>query len=157
MGYRNCSAHTDSARANIGDIEPLVVFVISYPRTATQERNGTIEFIEFVIAMAKSVNDIDAEKEIKEAFDVFDKDGNGHINVEELRYVSVNLGETFSDEDIAEMLKQADFDGNGVVNYKELPTRVSERLNERLRLVCGVKICVENRVAVLKKQPKQKV
>ena len=65
--------------------------------------------------MAKSVNDIDAEKEIKE---VFDKDGNGHINVEELRYVSVNLGETFSDEDIAEMLKQADFDGDGVVNYK---------------------------------------
>ena len=68
--------------------------------------------------MAKSVNDIDAEKEIKEAFDVFDKDGNGHINVEELRYFSVNLGETFSDEDIAEMLKQADFDGDGVVNYK---------------------------------------
>ncbi|XP_065561344.1 calmodulin-like [Artemia franciscana] len=80
--------------------------------------------------MAKSVNDIDAEKEIKEAFDVFDKDGNGHINVEELRYVSVNLGETFSDEDIAEMLKQADFDGNGVVNYKDF-TRMM-KLNQRL-------------------------
>jgi calmodulin len=71
-----------------------------------------------VIAMAKNVNDIDAEKEIKEAFDVFDKDGNGRITVEELRYVSVNLGETFSDEDTAEMLKQADFDGDGVVSYK---------------------------------------
>ncbi|KAK2723454.1 hypothetical protein QYM36_001953 [Artemia franciscana] len=90
---------------------------------AEVRRNGTIEFSEFVIAMAKSVNDIDAEKEIKEAFDVFDKDGNGHINVEELRYVSVNLGETFSDEDIAEMLKQADFDGDGVVNYKVEPLR----------------------------------
>ncbi|XP_065559865.1 uncharacterized protein LOC136026940 isoform X2 [Artemia franciscana] len=92
--------------------------LLCWPQVALYCRNGTIEFSEFVISMAKSVNDIDAEKEIKEAFDFFYKGGNGHINVEELRYVSVNLGETFSDEDIAEMLKQADFDGDGVVNYK---------------------------------------
>jgi Ca2+-binding EF-hand superfamily protein len=33
-----------------------------------------------VIAMAKSVNDIDAEKEIKDAFDVFGKDAKGKNN-----------------------------------------------------------------------------
>ncbi|KAK2723692.1 hypothetical protein QYM36_002136, partial [Artemia franciscana] len=86
--------------------------ILAIIKEVDADGNGTIEFSEFLIAMAKSVNDI----EIKEAFDVFDKDGNGHINVEEPRYVSVNLGETFSDEDIAEMLKQADFDGD--VNYK---------------------------------------
>ncbi|KAK2702930.1 hypothetical protein QYM36_018490 [Artemia franciscana] len=94
---------------------PTDAEILAIIKEVDADGNGTIEFSEFVIAMAKSVNDIDAEKEIKE---VFDKDGNGHINVEELRYVSVNLGETFSDEDIAEMLKQADFDGEGVVNYK---------------------------------------
>ncbi|XP_065583072.1 uncharacterized protein LOC136042103 isoform X1 [Artemia franciscana] len=97
---------------------PTDAEILAIIKEVDADGNGTIEFSEFVIAMAKSVNDIDAEKEIKEAFDVFDKDGNGHINVEELRYVSVNLGETFSDEDIAEMLKQADFDGDSVVNYK---------------------------------------
>ncbi|KAK2713437.1 hypothetical protein QYM36_009342, partial [Artemia franciscana] len=97
---------------------PTDAEILAIIKEVDADGNGTIEFSEFVIAMAKSVNDIDSEKEIKEAFDVFDKDGNGHINVEELRYVSVNLGETFSDEDIAEMLKQADFDGDGVVNYK---------------------------------------
>ncbi|KAK2727705.1 hypothetical protein QYM36_008260 [Artemia franciscana] len=97
---------------------PTDAEILAIIKEVDADGNGTIEFSEFVIAMAKSANEIDAEKEIKEAFDVFDKDSNGHINVEELRYVSVNLGETFSDEDIAEMLKQADFDDDGIVNYK---------------------------------------
>ncbi|XP_065581263.1 neo-calmodulin-like isoform X1 [Artemia franciscana] len=109
---------------------PTDAEILAIIKEVDADGNGTIEFSEFVIAMAKSVNDIDSEKEIKEAFDVFDKDGNGHINVEELRYVSVNLGETFSDEDIAEMLKQADFDGDGVVNYKDFARMM--KLNQRL-------------------------
>ena len=62
-----------------------------------------------------SVNDIVAEKEIKEAFA---EDDNGNNNVEELRYVFANMGWIFFDEDIAKMLKQADFDGYGAVKYK---------------------------------------
>jgi len=42
-----------------------------------------------VIVIAMSVNDIVAEKEIKEAFA---EDDNGNNNVEELRYVFANMG-----------------------------------------------------------------
>ena len=41
--------------------------------------NGTIDFPEFLTMMARKMKDTDTEEEIKEAFRVFDKDGNGYI------------------------------------------------------------------------------
>src|SRR3954449_12167878 len=38
--------------------------------------NGTIDFPEFLTMMAKKMQDQDTEDEIREAFKVFDKDGN---------------------------------------------------------------------------------
>ena len=38
--------------------------------------------------MARKMKDTDSEEEIKEAFKVFDKDGNGFISAAELRHVS---------------------------------------------------------------------
>ena len=41
--------------------------------------NGTIDFPEFLTMMARKMKDSDSEEEIREAFRVFDKDGNGFI------------------------------------------------------------------------------
>lgn len=49
--------------------------------------NGTIDFPEFLTMMARKMKDTDSEEEIREAFRVFDKDGNGLISAAELRYV----------------------------------------------------------------------
>lgn len=43
--------------------------------------------------MARKMKDTDSEEEIREAFKVFDKDGNGYISSAELRHVMTNLGE----------------------------------------------------------------
>ena len=43
--------------------------------------------------MARKMKDTDSEEEIREAFRVFDKDGNGFISAAELRHVMTNLGE----------------------------------------------------------------
>ena len=43
--------------------------------------------------MARKMKDTDSEEEIREAFRVFDKDGNGYISAAELRHVMTNLGE----------------------------------------------------------------
>ena len=48
--------------------------------------NGTIDFPEFLTMMARKMKDTDTEEEIREAFRVFDKDGNGFISAAELRY-----------------------------------------------------------------------
>ena len=59
------------------------------------------------------------EEELKEAFKVFDKDGNGFISAAELRHVMTNLGEKLTDEEVDEMIREADVDGDGQVNYDE--------------------------------------
>ena len=41
-----------------------------------------------------------SEEEIREAFRVFDKDGNGFISAAELRHVMTNLGEKLTDEEV---------------------------------------------------------
>jgi calmodulin len=53
--------------------------------------NGTIDFPEFLSMMARKMQDTDTEEEIREAFKVFDKDGNGFISAAELRHVRNNI------------------------------------------------------------------
>ena len=80
--------------------------------------NGTIDFPEFLTMMARKMKDTDSEEEIKEAFRVFDKDGNGYISAAELRHVMTNLGEKLTDDEVDEMIREADIDGDGQVNYE---------------------------------------
>ncbi|KAK2162459.1 hypothetical protein LSH36_98g03026 [Paralvinella palmiformis] len=79
--------------------------------------NGTIEFSEFLVMMTKKKQDVCGE--LREAFKVFDKNGDGNISSEELRQVMHNLGEHLTDEEISEMIREADKDGDGQVNYEE--------------------------------------
>jgi calmodulin len=75
--------------------------------------------------MAKKMKDSDNEEELREAFRVFDKDGNGYISAAELRHVMTNLGEKLTDDEVDEMIREADLDGDGMVNYEEFVTMMT--------------------------------
>lgn len=82
--------------------------------------------------MARKMKDTDSEEEIREAFRVFDKDGNGFISAAELRHVMTNLGEKLTDEEVDEMIREADIDGDGQVNYEgELASFFSQALKSK--------------------------
>ena len=70
--------------------------------------NGTIDFTEFLKMMEKKMKESDPEEELREAFRVFDKDGDGFISAAELRHVMTNLGEKLTDEEVDEMIEWAD-------------------------------------------------
>ena len=63
------------------------------------------------------MHSLDIEEERREAFRIFDKDGNGYISRQELQIVMGNLGEHLTDEEVDEMIKEADVDGDGRINY----------------------------------------
>lgn len=90
------------------------------------DADGTIDFPEFLTMMARKMKDTDSEEEIREAFRVFDKDGNGFISAAELRHIMTNLGEKLPDVEVDEMLREADIDGDGQVNYEEFVTMMKK-------------------------------
>jgi len=84
-----------------------------------KDGTGLLVFPNFLYMMAKKENDEEAEEEIREAFKVFDGDGNGFINRMELRHVMMNLGEKITEEECDAMVEEADIDGDGSINYEE--------------------------------------
>jgi calmodulin len=84
-----------------------------------EDKNGTIDFREFLGLMAKKMKETDTEEELIEAFKVFDRDGNGKISSHELRFVMTSAGEDLSEEDIEEMIHDADTDKDGFIDYEE--------------------------------------
>merc|ERR1712126_368876 len=81
--------------------------------------NGTIGFEEFVDIMRSRVEVVDEAEMIKQAFRLFDKDGNGFISPAEVRLGMANLGHRFTEEEIQQMIRDADTDGDGQINYEE--------------------------------------
>ncbi|XP_011020172.1 PREDICTED: calmodulin-like protein 3 isoform X2 [Populus euphratica] len=95
--------------------------------------DGLIDFEEFCI-LCKAIGFRDqggddekegrqdgGEEDLKEAFDVFDKDKDGLISVEELGLMLCSLGlkEGGRVEDCKEMIRKVDMDGDGMVNFDE--------------------------------------
>ncbi|KAJ3699979.1 hypothetical protein LUZ61_003684 [Rhynchospora tenuis] len=98
---------------------PTRVELLEMIREVDIDGNGTIEFNEFTNLMARKLMEADTDEEMKEAFEVFDKDHNGLISPNELRHVMMNLGENLTDDELAQMIREADTDGDGHVNYEE--------------------------------------
>lgn len=68
--------------------------------------------------MARKMQEVDVENDIREAFKVFDKENKGYITASELRHIMTNLGEKLSDDEADEMLMEADRDGDGQIDYE---------------------------------------
>ena len=68
--------------------------------------------------MANKSKDEDYESELREAFKVFDRDGNGYISSQELRYVMTNMGEKLTEQEVEEMIKNGDIDGDGQLDIE---------------------------------------
>ncbi|XP_005112424.2 calmodulin [Aplysia californica] len=97
--------------------------------TPLNERNRMIEFSEFVDMMEREglKSQQEVEDELTAAFKVFDKNGDGYINREELKRTMQILGEHLTDDDVSAMMDEADSDGNGVVDYREFARIMSAR------------------------------
>jgi hypothetical protein len=73
-------------------------------------------------------------KRVRDIFRSLDNDGNGEIDVQEMRLGMTVLGVQLSDEEVIGIVDWLDADGNGLVSYEELDKEMVRRLTARRRL-----------------------
>ena len=69
--------------------------------------------------------------EIKEAFNVFDKDCDGFITTDELATVMRTLGHNPTKEELDELIKQYDKDESGTIDLNEFMDLMNNKLKEQ--------------------------
>ena len=66
--------------------------------------------------------------ELKDAFSLFDKDGDGSIDCDELRTVMTSLGHNLTTAELQEMIDEVDSDGNGKIEFSEFITMMTQKI-----------------------------
>ena len=77
--------------------------------------------------------------ELKDAFQIFDKQGTGMISVHDLKHSLTTLGEALTPAEMDELIREVDQDGEGLVNYEG-----------RWCITDHIRICLGN---IFKQQP----
>ncbi|KAI8375049.1 hypothetical protein EDC96DRAFT_437384 [Choanephora cucurbitarum] len=85
--------------------------------------DGSLDFEDFANLMRSTLSDphrmTSKQLELKEAFDAFDKDGDGVINVTELQAMMEKLGDKLSLQEAEDLIQDVDLDRDGVVSFNE--------------------------------------
>ncbi|XP_062051213.1 centrin-2-like [Lepus europaeus] len=71
------------------------------------------------------------KQEIREAFDLFDADGTGTIDVKELKVVMRALGFEPKKEEIKKMISEIDKEGTGKMNFSDSLTVMTQKMSEK--------------------------
>ncbi|XP_004503360.1 probable calcium-binding protein CML25 [Cicer arietinum] len=88
-------------------------------REVDGDGDGCISLQEFIELNTKGVDSDEILENLKDAFAVFDMDGNGSITAEELNTVMRSLGEECSLAECRRMIGGVDSDGDGMIDFEE--------------------------------------
>ncbi|KAI8393446.1 uncharacterized protein BYT42DRAFT_6636 [Radiomyces spectabilis] len=95
------------------------------------DSEGNLSFEEFAKLMRPTLSDpirLSAKQlELKEAFDAFDRDGDGVINAAELKLMMQELGDRITQEEAEQLIHDADKNHDGVVNFEEFSQMMGVR------------------------------
>uniref|UniRef100_A0A8C5GN18 Calcium-binding protein 7-like n=1 Tax=Gouania willdenowi TaxID=441366 RepID=A0A8C5GN18_GOUWI len=86
--------------------------------------DGQVDFEEFVTLLGPKLT----ASEIREAFKVFDRDGNGFISKQELGMAMRSLGYMPNEVELEVIIQRLDMDGDGQVDFEEFVTLLGPKL-----------------------------
>jgi len=81
--------------------------------------DNEIDFEEFLVLMKSRIGERDPDKELRDAFKVFDTDGSGSISRDELKRLMTQLGQNLSEAELDAMMDEVDTDGDGEISFEE--------------------------------------
>ncbi|KAH9548283.1 hypothetical protein CY35_11G080200 [Sphagnum magellanicum] len=68
--------------------------------------------------------------EFKEAFSLFDKDGDGSITTQELGTVMRSLGQNPTEAELKDMIHEVDADGDGTIDFSEFLDLMARKMKD---------------------------
>ncbi|VDK45892.1 unnamed protein product, partial [Cylicostephanus goldi] len=89
--------------------------------------NGCIEIDEFLQVLRRQLLSPREERELKEVFEVFDKDADGFISSNDLIHLMHSLGEALSESMARDMIREGDYDHDGLISFNEFVTLIKGR------------------------------
>ncbi|XP_018394459.1 PREDICTED: troponin C-like [Cyphomyrmex costatus] len=87
-----------------------------------EDGSGELEFEEFCTLAARFLVEEDTEamqQELREAFRLYDKEGNGYITTAVFRDILHELDDKLSPEELDLMIEEIDADGSGTLDFDE--------------------------------------
>jgi Ca2+-binding EF-hand superfamily protein len=79
------------------------------------DHNGAINYTEFIAATLDQTRYVTEPRRMQDVFKVFDKDGDGHIDSEEIRHAL----SCKDDEALIKIINECDRNGDGKINFEE--------------------------------------
>ncbi|KAJ1425351.1 EF-Hand 1, calcium-binding site [Sesbania bispinosa] len=106
-------------------------------REVDSDGDGYISLEEFIELNTKDVDPNEVLENLKDAFSVFDIDGNGSITAEELHNVMASLGDECSLAECQKMIGGVDSDGDGMIDFEEFRMMMMGSNNESMERING--------------------
>ncbi|VDN38320.1 unnamed protein product [Cylicostephanus goldi] len=76
------------------------------------------------------MHNLSLKSQFKEAFSLFDKDGDGTITTKELGTVMRSLGQNPTEAELQDMINEVDADGNGTIDFPEFLTMMARKMKD---------------------------
>ncbi|KAM5136602.1 centrin-1 [Callospermophilus lateralis] len=73
----------------------------------------------------------DQKQEVREAFDLFDADGSGTIDVKELKVAMRALGFEPKKEELKKMISEVDREGTGKISFNDFLAVMTQKMSEK--------------------------
>merc|ERR1719270_781529 len=87
-----------------------------------EEETGKFTFMMFCQVAAKFMIEDDEEQmkeELKEAFRIYDKEGQGFITTDVLKEILREIDTTLTEDDLDNIIEEVDEDGSGTLDFDE--------------------------------------
>ena len=113
---------------NFDKENPTMFNIIADLDTIEAKKNGGITFDEYVTSINMKLRDSQSKEGIRRIYDMFIDDPNSDtININSLRKVALELGETMSNDDLEDMLERTSTSGKEITfdEFYEIMTKKS--------------------------------